>query len=170
MQNHTVQKNIDHTFPGTAFSLALLLVSGSLSAQSFQTEVEIIQEAFGLEKKVAVANFMALGEDAESFWALYDEYEAKRKVLGKERIDIIADYAQSYPTISDEEILELFKRRQQLKNSMEKLQNGYFKRMGKEVSVSKAAQFWQLETYLNSIIQASIYSEIPFIGENIKGN
>lgn len=42
--------------------------------------------------------------------------------------------------------------------------------MKKEVGASKAAQFWQLETYFNSIIQAEIYTQLPFIGENLNGN
>ena len=149
----------------------MLFVGASTTfAQSAQTEVEIIQEVFGLEKKVAVANFMELGDDAEGFWKIYDEYEAKRKELGKERIQIIADYAKSYPTISDDEILSLFKRTKAFKKSFAKLQKTYFKRMKKEVGTSKAAQFWQLESYFNAMIQAEIYSQIPFIGENLNEN
>jgi len=151
-------------------SLILIVVVNTAFAQSAQTEVEIIQEAFGLDKKVAVANFMELGEDAESFWKIYDEYEAERKELGMNRIKVIADYAKSYPTISDEEILSLFKRTKAFKKSFAKLQQTYFNKMKKEVGVSKAAQFWQLESYFNAMIQAEIYSLIPFIGENLDEN
>jgi len=133
--------------------------------QTNQTEVEIFQEAFGLEKKVAVANFMNLGESAEAFWTIYDEYEVERKILGKERIQIIADYAKSYPEISDEVIMELFKRTQAVRASFDKLQETTFKKMAKEVGIGKAAQFWQLEGYFSSVIQANIYTQIPFIGE-----
>lgn len=148
----------------------LILMVNSSFAQSYQSEVEIIQEAFGLEKKVAVAEFMELEESAEGFWNIYDEYELERKKLGKERIQIISDYAQSYPEISDEKILELLKRTQSLKKSSDKLQKTYFKKLKKEVGVSKAAQFWQLESYFNSIVQANIYTRIPFIGENLSGD
>lgn len=151
-------------------SLILIVVANAAFAQSAQTEVEIIQEAFGLDKKVAVANFMELGEDAESFWKIYDEYETQRKELGMNRIKVIADYAKSYPTISDEEILTLFKRSKAFKKSFAKLQQTYFNKMKKEVGVSKAAQFWQLESYFNAMIQAEIYLQIPFIGENLDGN
>jgi len=151
-------------------ALLLTFLASSAFAQSYQTEVEIFQEAFGLEKKVAVANFMKLDKSAGSFWKLYDEYEAARKTLGKERIEIIADYIQRYPTISDDEILALFKRREKMLKSMDKLQHTYFKRMSKEIGVSKAAQFMQLENYINAVIQESIYAQIPFIGENVGGN
>ena len=151
-------------------SFILIFATTSLFAQSYQTEVEILQDAFGLEKKVAVAQFMNLDDSAEGFWKIYDEYEAKRKELGKERINIIAAYAKSYPTISEEEISALYKKTQGVKKSFDKLQSTYFKQMKKEVGVSKAAQFWQLESYFNAMILADIYSQIPFIGENIKDN
>jgi len=140
------------------------------SAQSFQTEIEILQEEVGMEKKIAVASFIKLDEDAEAFWRIYDEYEFTRKELGKQRVKIIVDYAKSFQNINDEEILELYKRNSALKKSFDKLQNKYFNQMKKEVGVNKAAQFWQIENYFNAIVLANIYSQIPFIGENIKGN
>jgi len=146
-----------------------VLISSTLLAQSAQSEVEIMQEVFGLEKKVAVANFMDLGEDAESFWAIYDEYEAERKKLGNDRIKVIEDYAANYANLSDEKILELFKKTSSVKKSFGKLQQTYFNKMKNEVGVSKAAQFWQLENYFNAMIQAEIYSKLPFIGE-LDGN
>jgi hypothetical protein len=154
----------------TVTAFILFVTVNTAFTQSVQTEIEVIQEVFGMEKKVAVANFMTLGENAENFWRVYDEYEIKRKELGANRIKIIADYAKSYPTISDEEIIELFKRTKAYKKSFAKLQKTYFNRMRKEVGTSKAAQFWQLESYFNAMIQAEIYSQIPFIGENLNGN
>ena len=151
-------------------SLILIIFANTAFAQTSQTEVEIIQEAFGLEKKAAVANFMDLKEDAENFWAIYDEYEAERKKLGIARIKVIGEYAANYPNISEDKILELFKKVGQVKKSFAKLQQSYFKKMKKEVGVSRAAQFWQLEGYFNAMIQAEIYSQIPFIGENLSGN
>lgn len=150
--------------------LILIAFAHKAFTQSTQTEVEIFQGEFGLEKKLVVANFMNLKESAEGFWLIYDEYEAERKKHGKERIQIISEYAQSYPNISDENILELFNRTQAVKKSFDKLLKTHFKKMKKEVGVKKAAQFWQIETYFNSLIQANIYSQIPFIGENTKGN
>lgn len=159
-----------YTLKASVTLLILLAVINTAFTQSSQTEVGIIQEAFGLEKKVAIANFMDLGEDAESFWAIYDEYEAERKKLGIARIKVIEEYAANYTDISDEKILELFKKVAQVKKSFAKLQKTYFNRMRKEVGTSRAAQFWQLENYFNAMIQAEIYSQIPFIGENLDDN
>ncbi len=159
--------NYLHTLRASITLLILLAATNTAFTQSVQSEIEILQEMFGLEKKIAVANLMDLGDSADSFWALYDEYEAERKKLGNERIKVITEYANNYPDISDEKILELFKQTATIKKSFDKLQKAYFDRMRKEIGVSKAAQFWQLESYFSSVIQANIYSQIPFIGENL---
>jgi hypothetical protein len=149
--------------------LVVFMTLRSSHAQSSQSDVDIIQAKFGLDKKVAVANFMKLGDDADAFWKLYNEYELERQKIGKERIDVIIDYAENYPNISEDKILELYKRSTDIKRSFDKLQRTYFERMKKEIGVSKAAQFWQLENYFSAMIQANIYSQIPFIGENLEG-
>lgn len=148
----------------TVGSILTLLPLSSFS-QSALTEMEIIQEAFGLDKKVAVSNFMKLGDEAAKFWKIYDAYEAERKELGKKRIEVIVTYANKYSTISNEEILDLYKRTKKIKKAFAKLQDSYFKKMKKEVGARQAAQFWQLENYFNVAIQANIYSQLPFIGE-----
>ncbi|WP_421806887.1 hypothetical protein [Flagellimonas sp.] len=150
--------------------LILIAFTNKAFTQSIQTEVEIIQEVFGLEKKLAVANFMNLKESADEFWTIYDEYETERQKLGKKRIQVISEYAQSYPNISEGKIEELLNRTQAVKKSFDKLLKIHFKKMKKEVGVKKAAQFWQIETYFSSLVQANIYSQIPFIGESTKGN
>jgi len=151
----------------TVASLILAFATCSVFGQSLQTEVEILQDELGLEKKVAVANFMQLDDDAAVFWEIYDDYEAERKELAKERIKVVLEYAASFSTITDEEILAFYKRRKAYSKSYDKLQQKYFKRMQKEVGVSQAAQFWQLEMYINSIVQANIYAQIPFIGDKL---
>lgn len=157
------------TFKKAIIPFVLGIVGHMTITLSAQSEIDIIQEAFGLEKKIAVANFLDLGEEADDFWKIYNAYEAERKELGSERIKIVKDYATSYATISDEEILALFKRTKAFKKSFAKLQKTYFDRMRKEVGTTVAAQFWQLESYFNAMIQAEIYAQIPFIGENLDG-
>jgi len=41
----------------------------------------------------------------------------------------------------------------------------YYKKIRKAVSVKQAAQFYQLEYYFLNIIRATIFENIPFIGE-----
>lgn len=153
-----------HSLETLIISFILLAVASKAFTQSVQTEVKIIRKAFGLGKKLAIANFMDLKEPVEGFWTIYDEYEALRKKLENERIQIISEYTQSYLKIYDEKIVELFNRTQTVKKSFDQLLKTNFKKMKKEDVFQKVVQFRQIELYLSSLIQANIYSRIPFIG------
>ena len=73
----------------------ILLIAASLMAsftyaQSNKEEVDLMQAAFGMDKKAAVAEFVKPSPaQKDAFWKLYDEYETQRKELGKQRITLL---------------------------------------------------------------------------------
>src|SRR5688572_9525201 len=71
-------------------------------AQSNTEDVDFIQSIYGKEKKMIVADFIKLeGTQKDAFWVLYDEYETKRKELGKRRITLLEKYVSNYETMDD---------------------------------------------------------------------
>ena len=58
-----------------------------------KSELELIQDAFGFEKKEIMTNFIDFsGVNTDNFWILYNEYEIQRKKLGKEKMDLLYRY------------------------------------------------------------------------------
>jgi len=144
----------------------LITISGSLFAQTNKEEIELFQSVFGMEKKAIVSGFIKLEDQSkEAFWTLYDQYETERKVLGQKRISLLMDYAQNYNDLNDEKIDALMTDMIKQKASTDKLINAYYKKIKKASGSKAAAQFLQLENYLLSVIRASIFENIPFIGE-----
>jgi hypothetical protein len=74
-------------------------------------------------------------------------------------------YAANYGTMSDAETSQLIKEMGSLGAQTDKLITTYYKKMEKSCGVKPAAQFFQLEAYLLSVIRASIFESIPLIGE-----
>ncbi|MEM9329329.1 MAG: hypothetical protein AAGA85_26950, partial [Bacteroidota bacterium] len=145
-----------------------LLVSSVhlLQAQSGKEEVEFIQSVFGMEKRAIVADFIDLdGDAADAFWTAYEEYETGRKALGQGRIQLLKDYADNYDGLTDDKIKELAMASAKQRSSRDKLMLKTFKKMSKTAGVKAAGQFYQIERYFESIIQAQILESIPFIGE-----
>ncbi|MEX6686967.1 hypothetical protein QTN47_05655 [Danxiaibacter flavus] len=145
----------------------VLFVAAQLSAQStVDDDMAIIQSVFGKEKKELVGSFMALtGDTATKFWAVYDEYEAERKSLGKERFNVIKDYANQYASLTDEQAAALAKRVMGNDLSYAKMHEKYFKKVEKVVGGKNAAKFFQLESYIQNTIRTNVQNQIPFIGE-----
>jgi hypothetical protein len=136
-------------------------------AQSNADEVALVQSAFGMGKKELITEHMKI-TDAESatFWKLYDEYEAARKEIGKKRIDNISAYAKAYATLTDEDATKLINASLSIREEGTKLWKSTFKKMSKApLSPTRAAQFIQVEMYLENMVRNQLSAEIPLIGE-----
>jgi hypothetical protein len=148
------------------FILAVICLPVLAFAQSNKEDVDLIQSIYGKEKKVIVSEFIKVeGAQKDAFWKLYDEYETERKELGKKRVALLEKYAANYATLDDKTTSEIIKEIIALGAKTDKLVATYHKKMEKSAGVKAAAQFYQLEAYLLSVIRASILENIPFIGE-----
>lgn len=148
------------------FSIAIILIASiTMSfAQVQQEEVDYYQSIFGMEKKIVVANFLEL-EETDAFWTTYDEYEKARKEIGQKRLELIVKYAENYDSMTDEKTDALVKNSISIRKSTTDLINKYYKKV-KKISGSKtAAQFYQIEHYFVTAIQAELYTDVPLIGE-----
>ena len=84
--------------------ISALFMASFASAQSNKEEVDLMQAAFGMDKKAAVAEFVKPSPaQKDAFWKLYDEYETQRKELGKQRITLLEEYASKYKTMTSEQ-------------------------------------------------------------------
>jgi hypothetical protein len=145
------------------FPLALPL---SVLAQQSNDEVAIIQTTYGIEKRKLVSDYMNIPQQqAIAFWSIYDDYEKERKDLGKERLTLIDQYAKNYATLSEDKADEIAEGVLANNLKLEKFHQAYYKKFKKATSAVTAAQFIQLELYLQSEIKREITNNIPFIGE-----
>jgi hypothetical protein len=147
----------------------ILIVAASLLAsftyaQSNKEEVDLVQAAFGMDKKAAVAEFVKpSATQKDAFWKLYDEYETQRKELGKQRIALLEEYAKKYASMTSDQADAWTKKVMELQKKTDNLITTYY---GKVKGVSDgivATQFYQVENYILSVIRASILDAVPFV-------
>jgi hypothetical protein len=148
-------------------SVALFLGSFAFS-QSNKEEIDLIQAAFGKDKKAIVADFVKPSPaQKDAFWKLYDEYETQRKDLGKQRIDLLKQYADQYLKMTSEQADEWTKKVIELQSKTDKLIATYYTKV-KDVSDGiVATQFYQIENYILAIIRMQILQKVPFIDKPI---
>lgn len=148
------------------FFLALMLMGTATFAQTYNEEIDMLQAMYGKQKKEIVAAFInPQGAQADAFWTIYDQYEAERKLLGVQRINLIGVYAEYYNNLDDGGTDVLIKEMLKLGKSNDALIEKYYGKLKKKAGVKAAAQFVQIESYLLSTIRAGILEEIPFIGQ-----
>jgi methanogenic corrinoid protein MtbC1 len=144
--------------------IAVLFVASFAKAQSNKEEVELFQAAFGMDKKMVVMEFVQPSEtQKDAFWKLYDEYETQRKVYGKQRIELLNQYAEQYKTMTNEQAEAWTKKVIDLGAKTDKLIISYYKKIQKISDPVVATQFFQIENYILAGIRAQILDEIPFL-------
>ncbi|MDA3822354.1 MAG: hypothetical protein PF450_07075 [Bacteroidales bacterium] len=143
--------------------LGVFLFMGALNAQSSNDEIDYIQSIFGMEKRAAVKEFVELTPaEKDAFWNIYDEYEVKRKVLGKERIILLDKFVEGYDTMTDKESAAYMKSVMVLRDKNEKLISTYYKKTLKVCSPVVAMKFYQIESYILAGTRFQILEEVPF--------
>lgn len=146
------------------FIIAALFMASFANAQSNKEEVDLMQAAFGMDKKAAVAEFVKPSDaQRDAFWKLYDEYETQRKTLGKQRIELLNQYASQYKTMTSEQADAWTRKVMDLQKRTDALITTYY---GKVKAVSDgivATQFYQIENYILTGIRAQLLENIPFV-------
>ncbi len=146
--------------------IIFLATTLGVQAQS-RSELELIKDVFKVEKKALVSDFLKLSdEEASKFWPTYDQYETERVKISTMRIDNITKYVNEYMSLTNEQADELAKKSMEIDSKGLALRKKYYKIISKELGALKAVSFFQLEKYISIAIDASIYDNLPLVGEN----
>jgi hypothetical protein len=142
--------------------LAALLTFVFVNAQSSKEELDLMQAAFGMEKKAMVAEFVRVdAAQKDAFWKLYDEYETARKDLGKKRVELLDKYAREFDKLTNESMDVMMKETIDLQKKTDALIISYTNKIKKVTNPIVAFQFYQVEAYILSGIRLSILEELP---------
>jgi hypothetical protein len=157
---------IRHHMKKLLLTTAMVALAFLVFSQSNKEEVDLEQAMFGKDKKAMAAEFIQLeGAQKDAFWLTYDEYESKRKALGKKRIDLLNKYVDSYATLDDAATDNIIREMMSLQAQTDKLIATYYGKVKKGSGVKAAAQFYQFENYILAAIRSAIMENIPLIGE-----
>jgi len=141
---------------------AALLTFVFVNAQSNKEELDLMQAAFGMEKKAMVSEFVKVDpSQKDAFWKLYDEYETARKDLGKKRVDLLDKYAREFDKLTNESMDIMMKETIDLQKKTDALLISYTGKIKKVTNPVVAFQFYQVEGYILSGIRLSILEELP---------
>src|SRR5690349_5571234 len=124
----------------TAAAICAFMFSAAFSlAQNAQNdEIKLIQSVYGIEKRDIVKEYIKLNDaESQKFWPLYDAYELERQKLGKDRINILTEYAQSYDTLRDAQADNLATRTFENELEFDKLHKKYYGKMKKDLGALK---------------------------------
>src|SRR6478609_4943782 len=142
------------------------VLASSVYAQTPSDEVQMFQTMFGMAKREIVSEFVKIDDTKSTeFWKLYDEYETSRKQIGQKKFVVLNNYVTNYSKLTTAEIDKIIQEVIQLSTTQDKLIASYYNKMKKEIGITTAAQFYQIEWYLQSQVRTTILESIPMINE-----
>ena len=144
--------------------VSLFFINTSFAQENTAEEIAWMQELFGQEKKAIIAeNIDLTGVNTEAFWKLYDQFEAQRQDVGREKLALLQKYTTKPGNLTNFQASELLADAIALRTAEDKLIINYTKRIGKATSELVSAQFYQIEHYISDGIRFSILNDIDFI-------
>ena len=147
-------------------SVFTIFVAAIVYGQTDNSDIDIVQAIFGKNKRMIIGEYLPLaGNEAQSFWKLYDQYEEKRKSIERQRFMILKDYADNYLQLDADKAGRLITHFMETDEAYNTLHKTYYKKMAKITGALKAATFIQLETFIQTALQSNLQSQIPVIGE-----
>lgn len=144
---------------------ALLFINISFAQDNtMKSEIELMQDAFGFDKKEIITEFINLdGIDADKFWSIYNEYEVQRKNMGKEKMELLYKYTMHEGAVSNMQAEKLMDKAIPMRAAEDNLILKYTKKLKKATSPLVASQFYQIEHYISDGIRFTILDNINFI-------
>lgn len=141
---------------------ALLAVPVAASAQ-VATDIAITKQQVQTERQQIVAQNLPLTDaQATKFWPLYQEYRLAVAKLADQRIALITTPTAA-DTATSKEIEDRLTQWVSIGGQYAKLQGDWIKKFEPVLGARGTLRFYQIETRLDLIIQASIASEIPLV-------
>jgi hypothetical protein len=133
---------------------------------SIDKSVALLRQDLRSGRKQAIAASLQLTDaEATKFWPVYDQYSAELSKLGDQRYALIKEYANGFGTVTDNQALSLIKRSLSLDEQLVQLRSKYVPIVNRVLPGTKTATFFQIDRYLNSLIDIQVAGEIPVVQE-----
>jgi len=147
--------------------LSLLLVAAlQAPAQdtSVTTAIALLRSDLRANKAELIGRALALPDSqAQVFWPMYREYEAETAKLWDQRVQLIKDYVAAYDSLSDSKARELTQRAFAIDEQRVKLNKSTFKKFAKKLPAKTVAHFFQLDGFLNRVMELKVVAALPEI-------
>ncbi len=147
--------------------LSLLLVAAlQAPAQdtSVATAIALLRSDVRANKAELIGRALALPDSqAQVFWPMYREYEAETAKLWDQRVQLIKDYVAAYDSLSDATARELMQRAFAIDEQRVKLNKSTFKKFAKKLPAKTVAHFFQLDGFLNRVMELKVIAALPEI-------
>ncbi|MEZ4413290.1 MAG: hypothetical protein R2910_09930 [Gemmatimonadales bacterium] len=144
-------------------TLAALLAVPAVASAQVSTDLAVTRQQIQADRQAIVAQNLPLTEaQAAKFWPMYQEYRTAVGKIADQRISLLMTPTAA-DTATDKEINNALNQWVKLGGQYAKLQGDWIKKFQPVLGAAGTVRFYQIETRLDLIVQASLASQIPLV-------
>jgi len=149
--------------------LTLLYIGISFSQDDRSDWIELLKSNVQKESKNLIKQNLELtSEQAKVFWPIYDEYDQALADVTNERLQNISDYMVNYKDLDSTKAESLLRKALELDQKKIDIQNEYYEKFISVLPSTVVGKFFQLDQYIELLIQLQRSENIPLIQLNNK--
>jgi Spy/CpxP family protein refolding chaperone len=152
------------------FAAALLMATVALPAvvsaeePTIDQQVQMIRSLTEAQRQATMAANVKLTEtESAKFWPLYRDYRNDMAKINDKLVALIKDYAQNFEAMTDDKAKAYTKDYIQVQKDRIDLKSKYVGKFDKVLSPINTARVLQIETKLDSLIDAELAKTIPLV-------
>ncbi|HTL59903.1 MAG TPA: hypothetical protein VL361_29800 [Candidatus Limnocylindrales bacterium] len=146
-------------------ALGFWLAGAALAtAQLPRDALEVLRSELKLDRKVLVAEQMKFTEsESQAFWPIYDSYRAEVDKVTDHLVELILEFTENYPNISDRRATEMLKQHAKIESDLLSIKKKYIKKLGKVLPASKVFRFAQIDNRQDLATRMSLAVYVPVL-------
>jgi Spy/CpxP family protein refolding chaperone len=149
--------------------LTILFCGFSFSQDKKSDWIELLKSNVQKESKNLIKQNLELTSDqAKLFWPIYDEYDKALAEVTNERLQNISDYMLNYKDLDSAKAETLLRKALELDQKKIDIQNKYYEKFILVLPPKVVGKFFQLDQYIELLIQLQRSEKIPLIQLNNK--
>ena len=136
------------------------------SYEKNKEEIKLTASIINLERKEIIGQNLDLSNDEEwRFWSLYNEYRLTMNEVGKRKIKLITDYADSIKNgnLSDAEALRLLKEFISIERAKLTRREEYIPKFQEVLPTKKVVLLFQIENKIDAALNLELAKVIPLV-------
>jgi SMC interacting uncharacterized protein involved in chromosome segregation len=132
------------------------------AAQNIQDAIEVVRTVVKADRQALVSDALQLNEaESKAFWPLYHKYRAEMDKVGSGLVELVLEYAKSYPDMTEDRARTMLIELGRLEKELAAKRASHLRKIGKVLPATKTLRFAQVESRLDLAIRLELAANIP---------
>ena len=129
---------------------------------TIDSTIAVVRANMQADRTVLITTGMNFNDkDGAAFWPIYKQYEYERSRLDDDRVAVIKEYTQKYPTLTDAEAKAMADQMLDCESRQAELKKKYYKKFNKVLPALTVTKFFQLERRIDLIMDMQVEASLP---------